>query len=295
MSILNPVQKTLPTDVWQEDKKIKPEIKKAIIDGLYEFLDPINIKEIFVIGTITGYQWTKTSDIDCNVVVDPPELVTDLILKQQRKANGGDLAPNTTHPINYFLVPWKGEATFWGDNIFGVYDLLNDVWVCLPGKPEDIRDPALEFGMEINFAKLYINKFERLVQRWKDDLEYLQEVQNNYSDGFVRQAEIKSTTLKLKRDFDDLLNFCHEIGRDRKLEYQLGWGVPRKNWRNIVFKIIEETELKHYFEFFEELKVDDYYTTFYKIIHEPIKDKEPIVGYRINRNRHPLLPDVTKP
>jgi hypothetical protein len=285
MSILDPVQKTMAPGIWDIDRRLLPDIRRQILDKAYTFLDESNLLYAFILGTITGYQYKPDSDVDVQLIVSPPELAEHgpgtLVRRIQEEING-DLLGNSQHPLNFFLYKYNNVEPNWQDATFGVYNVLDDKWEHEPGEASDVRDPRLEYGLELNSAKLILNKFERLVKRWEDDLDKLSQIDKNSV--FQMQA-LNSVKDELKRDFHELVEFCHDLDRQRKLEYSLKWGVPRKNWRNVVFKYIESSMYKDYFEFFKEIKVKDYYTSLYDVVHEQVIDKEPLVSYRANKNR----------
>jgi hypothetical protein len=298
MSILDPVQKTLAPGIWNSENEMYPDVRNQILRKIGTFLDDSNLMYAFVLGTITGYQYKDDSDIDVQLIVDPPELAEHgpgtLVYKLQHGING-ELVHNTKHPINFFLYRYMGKEPNWQDAAFGVYNLLSNRWEHDAGKAEDIRDPKLEYGIELNTAKMHLNKFEYLIGRWEADLIKLQNLHDD--DAFVGRSRriIKD---ELKRDFQELVEFCHDMDRERKLEYDLRWGIPRKNWRNVVFKVMEASPYKGYFEFFKDIKVDDYYTKLHDILKEATIDKEPIISYRAYDNYNSklrLLPGIRYP
>jgi len=294
MSILDPVQKMLAPDIWNEVNQMHSTVKQQILDTVYSFLDVDNVIQIFIIGTITGFQYKMTSDVDIQVVVDPPELAKHgpetLVYKVQHEVNG-TLVHGTGHPINFFLYSFNGKLANWEDASFGVYNLLTDTWEASPGTSDLVRDPKLEYGIEFNTAQLYVNKFEKLVERWEQDIERVNISSNGNVFGTYMHTAIKA---ELKRDLEELIEFCHDLDRDRKTEYSLKWGIPRKNWRNLVYKVIEASKYKDYFEFLKDFKADDYYTKLYTVLQEPVQDKEPLISYRAHKSYHNLLPGIAK-
>ncbi len=258
MSMLDPVQNTLAKDVWTEDRQLRPEIKKEILTTLYSFLPKKNIKEVDLIGTITGYQNKPTSDIDVNVLVYPPELAEDRKLKAIRKSKDGQLAKGTQHPVNFFIRPYLKESN-WQDVAFGVYNVLEDKWEAEPGSPDSIRDPQEEYRSELLIANMYIRKFEMMIKQWET-------LKAEFAAGDEWEKERLGKVLK--DQFLELVEFCHDVDRERKFEYAESFGIPRKNWRNVIYKAIEGTTLEPYFHFFKEIKVDDYYTQAMNILRE---------------------------
>jgi len=266
MSILDPVQKTLSSNIWNSNKKLKSKVRDQIINVMLSFLNKNNIKAVYIIGTIAGYQYKPNSDVDVQVVVDPPELAShnkNPLVNTLKNNINGKLINGTQHPLNFFLYGWYGKSADWSDSSFGVYDVLEDVWVHPPGDPNDIKDPKLEYGIELNTAQLYLRKFERLVNNWKTHINILNTLEG---DSFITLYNKNHIKEELKNDFNNLVEFCHELDRERKFEYDMKFGVPRKNWRNIVFKIIEGSKFGEFFEFFKEIKVSDSYTIFRDIV-----------------------------
>ena len=68
------------------------------------------IKEIFVIGSITGYKYKETSDIDINVKIDAPhDKVKEL--GQIADIHNGEDAIGTRHPINFHVEKFYKKST----------------------------------------------------------------------------------------------------------------------------------------------------------------------------------------
>ncbi len=253
--ILDKIQKTLCPDIWDESRKLRKEIKSQIIERVQTLIPLKNIKELYLIGSTTGYQWTEDSDIDINVTVDPPELISDPLIIKKRKQINGNIAKGTLHPINFFLVPWNGKEQFWGDSAFGVYDILKDRWVVSPDKYKYTQQPEDEFYMDIKYAENLVRYFYNLVDRWKEDLDQLDNIKE-LPDSWAKNYLLEHKIDELRYDVNSLISFCKDIDKKRKLVYNYGFGIPRKSTYNIIYKLLENSKYAHYFEFFKELKVD---------------------------------------
>lgn len=248
--LLDPIQKTLPPDIFTPDKKLHPYVRIELLNKLSNLVPFKNVKEVYLIGSTTGYQWKETSDIDINVVVDPPELADhelNPLVNEQRHSLNGQLLTGTEHPINFFLLPWSGHYQFWDDMVFGVYDILNDKWAAEPGDASTWRDPNEAFYLELKSAKHIENIFLTLVARYF--------IIKSMVDSLTEDDDprlIKRYHSRLKQKEEDLLSFVQTADVARKFEYGYGWGIPRRNWRNIVFKVLEASKYNEVFESFKE-------------------------------------------
>lgn len=62
---------------------------------------------------------------------------------------------------------------------------------------------------------------------------------------------------QLIRDFRDLVRFVDRVEKNRKMVYRVGWGVPRRNYYNIVYKYIEHGPHGSLFKKLQPLNVDE--------------------------------------
>ena len=104
--VLDPIMPEMAQDVWENENKLRPAIRKAIFKNLNSYIPKEAIKQIVLLGAITGLQYgdspedRATADIDINVVLDPPELVEKL-WEVRRTYNEKPLA-DTRHPLNVY-------------------------------------------------------------------------------------------------------------------------------------------------------------------------------------------------
>ena len=67
--VLDAPRAHLASDVWGQDSKLLPNIRTQIIESLVHLVPRENILGILIVGSITGYKYRNTSDIDVNVYV----------------------------------------------------------------------------------------------------------------------------------------------------------------------------------------------------------------------------------
>lgn len=245
--ILDTIKLHLAKDVWTPDQKLQPSVEKYILQRVHDLVGK-NYYQLFVLGSITGYQYDADSDIDVNILM-PEELITPE-LQVRRKETNGQLAPGTAHPVNLFVQPGDpNKPALWQDAAFGVYNILTKTWDSPPGDPSKIRNPKDDYVIELITAKHMLEQFKRLIIQWKDDKKKLQQMLQQ-PQSTMRDLLIEKKKAEIEEDFNDLLDYAYTLDQERKLEYDLGWGVPRVNWRNIIFKYFESSV---YGGLFEEL------------------------------------------
>ena len=108
--------------VWQ-DNKLNPQIKDKILEILKD--KNIDYKEVYIIGSITGTQYTEESDIDITVFSNVP--IEEL--KKYRKIF--KIINSRTYfgvfPLNYFFRNDKIENVIKISD--AIYDLIKDKWI----------------------------------------------------------------------------------------------------------------------------------------------------------------------
>lgn len=93
------------------DGKLRPLVRSKILNTLYSVVPEEYISDIVVIGSITGYRYKPTTDVDINVTLNPEynDLHKELNIKL-RSVNEQD-APGTEHPINYYTHHYFPKAS----------------------------------------------------------------------------------------------------------------------------------------------------------------------------------------
>jgi hypothetical protein len=168
-SVLDPIHKELAKDVWVEDgERIKPKHRKYILETLEKWLKRMGVdaepKQISIIGSITTYQYTDSSDIDVNVVID----ISDEKRKELIKLLPNEIPlPDTKHPVNYYLAADAGENVKKKDS---VYDLLNDKWIKKP-KEEDVKIP---YSYVLEIAKFFMDGMDDRIAEYERDKKELE-------------------------------------------------------------------------------------------------------------------------
>ena len=68
------VKDDLNRNIWNEDNKLKPEIREKLLQIARDFYESLDLKapilDITLTGSIANYNWTDKSDIDLHIVID---------------------------------------------------------------------------------------------------------------------------------------------------------------------------------------------------------------------------------
>jgi hypothetical protein len=283
-SILDPVKKGLSEEVWTDDEKLRPEVKKQILDTLYDWLDQIDIKEkpqsVEFVGSVTGYQYTDDSDIDIGVQIPVSEEREKRLVKI---LPNGNLLKGTNHPVNYFIIGSEGRSVAQKDIQQAIYDILKDEWIKKPVPlNQDIKalykaaiDQAVSWGRkialdidEMNRDAIELKMYRHFLE--SDEFDVDKEEIKHHTE--LKENELKADYDILKIDKRVLKTFRQEAYppskdpfQSRTLKQKPGTH-PDFSFNNIVYKIlekfgyfkmIEETEEKYKKEFPEVLDVEE--------------------------------------
>jgi len=210
MSIFDKKKSVLSPAVFINDK-LRPSVRVELIEDLYGVIPPKFIRGITVIGSILGYYYSDTSDIDVQVELSDKNAVDyySAIAKAFNRS-GKNMLGTTKHPVNYFVLPEIDRANT--EALMAGYDVINDKWI---KKPDDRPVGFEERINELN--KPYLDLLTREMGRQ------------------VEQAE-KRPTLE---EAQDVANLYRKLDSERKEAYRWGLGMPRYSDKNVAYKAVE--------------------------------------------------------
>lgn len=131
------IHKELNPKIWTNEKTLKPEVRKKIIQivtEFYKYLDiSIPIKSIKLIGSNANYNWSSQSDIDIHLFFDFNDLSKDTDFVENFFIAKKNLW-NLNHDIKIKNIPVEIYCNSIADNLHsaGVYDLWNQKWISEP-------------------------------------------------------------------------------------------------------------------------------------------------------------------
>lgn len=147
--------------LWDEDKKLKSEIRDRLIEIANRFLKPTlgskaEIKDITFTGSLANYNYTDLSDIDLHIIIDFKEVNEDEELVRNY-FNAVKSLWNSMHDIR--IKDFEVEVYVQDDKephtSSGVYSVMNDEWVKVPEKTEsDIDEDSVTTKAESLMAQI---------------------------------------------------------------------------------------------------------------------------------------------
>ena len=239
--LLDNIKDNLAEGIWFESPggyTLRPAVKNYIISTLRKILPLELVDKIFIIGSITGYKYKDTSDVDVNVYLKQEVTKEDVKLYHVKARSFNEQnAPGTEHPVNFYISDFKKTEPFkWAK--FGVYSVLDDLWINTPTPKTELIEPDVEFHKELNTARIFSRNFARLVDEYAKDLVDYKALLSDPDSERKLESKQKELDLDLKRLMDEE----KRLHDNREFVYSKGWGVPRKSFRNLLYKLIEHNQ-----------------------------------------------------
>jgi hypothetical protein len=218
-SILDPIKDKLNPDLWNNEK-LRKSAKTFILKKIETWLDAMGvkheIKHVFIIGSMAGYQYNDQADIDVNIVVSIPNEKAEKIRKI---LPNGHMLPGTKHPVNYYIEnsikkEWKKGP---------IYDVLKDTWINKPSK-EKMKPVIGNFRAVIEIARFFIAGIDAAISEYESDI-HAYETYNSYLDDAKDDKEEVEQEMERKKneiiaDLDSILIAKHMIKALRKEAFE---------------------------------------------------------------------------
>lgn len=167
-SILDPFVEEMSSEIWDKNLKLKSSVRVHIIKRLETWLKNYTNKEattIYLLGSMTGYQYSANSDIDINFVVAVDDEELD---KMKKELPNGQLLPGTKHPINYFgsnkIIPdWKNAGP--------IYDVLKERWRKKPSTKR-VEEAVIvgSYRVVIEMARFFMSGLDAIITEFHSDV-----------------------------------------------------------------------------------------------------------------------------
>ena len=156
-SILDPAQDKLNPMIWDENKKMKPEVRKQLLDMvLSKIKNPVHI---FMFGSNTGYNYTPESDIDTHIQVQGSQDEADRLFNTFPK----DFKIGSA-PVQFYV--YVGDEISGSQGKGAIYDLVNDKWIREP-KKDELQIP---YSYAIEVSKMFMSGIDNSIMEINADI-----------------------------------------------------------------------------------------------------------------------------
>lgn len=212
-------KKTLSPDIFDEDNKMKSDIRKKLLSISNNFMDYLGIDffvhDIVLTGSLSSYGWSKFSDVDLHIIIDfdesehNQELLKQFFDAKKYSWNETYNIKIKSYDVEIYVQDIKEEHIS-----SGVFSILNNKWI---NKPERSKINIDEKKI-LQKSNQYINSIDNLIEKYKDG-EYVQDlitkiknkIKNFRKTGLNRDGEYSYENLTFK--------FLRRNGYIKKLMY----------------------------------------------------------------------------
>ncbi len=201
-------QETLEPNFWPLGKKLRPSIRKRLIEIAQDFYDSLEIdaelKDITFTGSLANYNWSPHSDVDLHLIVDYKDVEADPELAKDY-FNAKKSLWNRIHDI--YIDGFEVEVYVQDENephmSTGVYSIMNDEWLTEPNRVE----PSFDWNDIAKKADGIMDQIERAVDIYKDRkytdaLQYIDKLKEKIRKfrkaGLDRSGEFSSENIAFK-------------------------------------------------------------------------------------------------
>ena len=127
--LLDAPKDTLAWDIWSDVNgtyKLRPPVRNYILSKLYNVVPKSLVAKVYIIGSITGYKYRDTSDIDVNVYLRADVSKEEVKLYHVKmRVHNETLAPGTKHPVNFYISYYVSDNPF-SYSAYGVYSVIDN-------------------------------------------------------------------------------------------------------------------------------------------------------------------------
>ena len=173
-------------------------------DQLNSDLKTFKVKGFKAIGSSTGFQYTDSSDLDIQVII---EMLPGHDFSETRQIisilPNGNNVPGTNHPVNYFLVDVKNPTAL--HKVENLYNINTKKWE----KQTDASQLNIPILYVREISRFFTDAFDLLLGRYDRDVQYLKDTVNlNPATQDISEAEksdaIDKALTTLKADIDSM-------------------------------------------------------------------------------------------
>ena len=193
-------------EVWENENKIRPEIRKALLKNALEFIkfskiENLKYVDIILTGSMANYNWSEESDLDVHILMDFSQISDDDEFIGEffrtKKSLWTEKLPIMikNHDVEVYVQNVNEEHSS-----TGVYSLIEDKWITKPIKQMigiDVADVQLKAADVINnIDELISSKNDQHVVKEIDRL--MEKLRKMRKAGLEKEGEFSVENLVFK-------------------------------------------------------------------------------------------------
>ena len=258
-SILDPAQDKMNPMIWDANKKMKPEVRKQLLDMvLSKIKAPVHI---FMFGSNTGFNYTPESDIDVHIQVTGSQDEADRLFNTFPK----DFKIGSA-PVQFYVYV-EDEIT--GTQGKGaIYDLANDKWLREP-KKDELQIP---YTYAIEVSKMFMSGIDNRIMEYESDVSEKKMYESLMHTATEDEKKEITERMKFKDEeiqakLDSLHILSQMLWNERTNSYKVmdldlfvNTGYGNYSISTMIYKILEKFQYKskiaHYMSIKSQMKKD---------------------------------------
>lgn len=224
-SVLDPINKERCKEIFNNNI-MKANVKSFIMNIIKDFDKqvnfPIGVKNVYLIGSSSGYQYSETSDIDIEVETDITKAQLSQIIKIIPK---GTLLPGTQKPINLFVLSKDDKYDF--KNAENVYDIQKNRWL----KQTEKSDFKVPYQYIKDLSQFFMNGCDTAISKFKQDKKEFEEYLNLNPE--TQEISEKEKMEAVDRKLNDLRNDLDTM----KMAHHVIFAFEQEGYKDYPFKV----------------------------------------------------------
>ena len=260
-SILDPAQETLNPVIWDENKIMKPEIKKQIMDVVTSKVkDPVHVH---LFGSNTGYNYTKDSDLDIHIEIKGKQEDADKIFDTFPR----DMKIGSA-PVQYYV--YVGDELSGSQGKGGIYDIANDKWI-RESKKDELQIP---YSYAIEVSKMFMSGIDNSIMEYEADVSEKKMYENLMNTATEDEKKEIQMRIKFKdQEIEAKLDSLHILS-------QMLWNERTNSYKHMDLDLFVDTGYGNYsistmiYQILEKFQYRDKINKYMAIKNELAKTKE---------------------
>lgn len=243
-SVVDNPHRALPSDLWegeQDTPVLKTTVSKDILAQIKRFeqkVGKIPLIDLWLMGSVTGKNWTSKSDLDVKIIVPTGYEELDELQEVAHKEFEGK-AIGTNRPLTFYALTID-EAKIPFVQADGVYSIVNDEWLKRSGRSLRPSERALDNAAHLmDSLDVMLGNLRGLLRDVLDIEDYVENEKDTEARS-VAEDELKEVWEEITSTMTRLDLLYNLVKQSRKEAYLSTSKRATESQPNVVFKVFEK-------------------------------------------------------